>query len=330
MPVRHTSRLREKGVDLKRIKYLMQVAEFGSFSKAATVVGVAQPALGRQIQKLEEECGARLLYRHGRGISLTPDGEKFLEQVRPLVRQLDAAVTNLRSERDSPAGEVTIGLTPTICSLLGMPLIASVRERYPRLHVNVVSGYRGNIPEWLAGARLAPAILHDARRSQHIAVEHMADAALSLVSSPVLLNEAQKKASSVRLSSLEGLPLVLPTKNHGLRRTLEFAANRAGFNLDVRYEMDNLELMKEIALAGLAHTVLATPAVLREMEAGRLVSRKIYDPQVETRLMLAKASSRPITSTVRLIEQEIKRVLETVLHQAPCDLGLKVAPRYGC
>jgi LysR family nitrogen assimilation transcriptional regulator len=70
-------------VDLKRLELLIQVAEFGSFSKTSTVLGIAQPALGRQIQKLEEECGVRLLYRHGRGVSLTPEGSILLDRARP-------------------------------------------------------------------------------------------------------------------------------------------------------------------------------------------------------------------------------------------------------
>src|SRR5260370_414932 len=82
----------------------------GSSSKAATVLGIAQPALGRQIQKLEEECGVRLFYRHGRGVSPTPEGETLLERARPLVRQLASIPADLQSERDSPCGQVTVGL----------------------------------------------------------------------------------------------------------------------------------------------------------------------------------------------------------------------------
>ena len=74
-------------MDLKRLEYLMQVAEFGSFTKAASVIGIAQPALGRQIQKLESECGVRLLYRHGRGVILTPEGSKELRGLQQLNNQ---------------------------------------------------------------------------------------------------------------------------------------------------------------------------------------------------------------------------------------------------
>lgn len=311
-------------MDLKRIEYLIQVAAFGSFSKAATVVGIAQPALGRQVQKLEEECGVRLLYRHGRGVSLTPEGEKFLERVQPLIRQLEGVTVDLQHDRASPTGFITVGMTPTMCALLGMPLITTVQEKYPKLRVNVVSGYSGYVHEWLIAARLDLAILHDARRSQHVAVEHLGNAKLSVVSSPKLLTITEKKKRSLALRHLEGLPLVLPTKNHGLRRTLELAASHAGFELNVQYEVDTLALMKELVLAGRAHTVLAIPAVQSEIETGRLIARRIFEPEVETRLVLAKASNRPLTRAVHVVELEIKNVFHRVLQDTSFDLDVTV------
>lgn len=312
-------------MDLKRVEYLIKVAEFGSFSKAATVVGIAQPALGRQVHKLEEECGVRLLYRHGRGVSLTPEGHKLLEQVRPLMRQLEAIATDLLDDLASPNGLVTVGMTPTICNMLGLQLITTVQKEYPKLRVNVISGYSGYIHEWLMDARLDLAILHDARRSQHLTVDYLADAKLSLVSSPAMLSPTETSQRSLALRHLEGMPLVLPTHNHGLRRTLELAARDAGIFLNVQYEVDTLELMKEIVLAGCAHTVLALPAVQREIKAGQLIARRISHPEVKTRLMLAKAANRPLTRAVRVIEQETKNAFHQIRSKAQVDLGLTIA-----
>lgn len=168
-------------MNLRRLELLMQVADFDSFSKAATVLGLAQPALGRQIQKLEEECGVRLFYRNGRGVSLTLEGQALLERARPLVRQLAAIPSELQSQRDSPRGLVTVGLTPTVCNLFGLDLIAATREKYPQLQVNIVSGYSGYVHEWLVDGRLDMAVLHDARRSSTITVDPLAAAELFLI-----------------------------------------------------------------------------------------------------------------------------------------------------
>ena len=86
-------------MDLRKIENLIHVADQGSFSKAASVLGIAQSALGRQVRKLEDECGCALLYRNGRGVSLTPDGEKLLERLRPLLRQMDHVVTEFHNDR---------------------------------------------------------------------------------------------------------------------------------------------------------------------------------------------------------------------------------------
>lgn len=312
-------------MDLKRLEYLMQVAEFGSFTKAASVIGIAQPALGRQIQKLESECGVRLLYRHGRGVILTPEGSTLLERVRPLVEQLQQASIDLHKEREALTGVVTVGMTPTVCAMIGLRLITGARKKYPKLNVNIVSGYSGYVHEWLMNERLDLAILHDARRSRQLLVEPLISAKLSVISSPDSLTPAERDMRTLPLKRLAGLALVLPSKNHGLRRTLDAAARRAGIRLDVQFEIDTLALMKDVVREGLAHTVLASPAVQAEVDSGQLLARRIREPEVETHLMLAKAAHRPGVRAVQVIESEIKLEMRRAALEATSDQGLDYA-----
>jgi len=297
-------------MDLKRIANLIQVAEYGSFSKAASVIGIAQPALGRQVKKLEEECGTPLLYRNGRGVSLTPDGEKLLERLRPLLRQMESAVLELHDDRESPSGIVTVGLTPTLCAMLGIRLVTALRRAFPRIRLNVITGYSGYIHEWLTDARVDLAVLHDARRSPQLVVDPLAALNLSLVSARSSLSPAAARQERVKVKDLVGIPLVLPTRNHGLRRTVEHAAGEAQIELTVAYEVDALELMKEIVAAGLAHTVLSVPAVQRELSAGLLVARLLEEPAVSTKLLIASAANRPLTRAVKLVDKTLRSVVQ--------------------
>jgi LysR family nitrogen assimilation transcriptional regulator len=304
-------------MNLNLIAHLVQVAEYGNFSKAASVIGIAQPALSRQMRKLEDECGVPLLYRHGRGVMLTPHGEKLLERVRPLLRQMEAAVSEATADQRSPSGEVTIGLTPTLCSLIGLNLLMAVNEQYPRVGLNIVSAYSGYVHEWLLDARLDLAIVHDARRSQHLAVEEVGELQLSLISSAASLAAGVRRPDTIDLAQIKDLPLVLPTKNHGLRRTMEYAASQAGFPLTVRYEIDAIELMIELVQRGLAHTVLHAPVVRRELPSGELVARLVTNPPVFTRLMLAKAANRPMTRAIRVVEACVKTLLDQSTSASP-------------
>jgi LysR family nitrogen assimilation transcriptional regulator len=308
-------------MNLRRLELLMQVADYDSFSKAATVLGLAQPALGRQIQKLEEECGVRLFYRHGRGVSLTVEGQALLERARPLVRQLAAIPGDLQSERDSPRGLVTVGLTPTVCNLVGLNLVSTAKDKYPQLQVNVVAGYSGYVHEWLVDGRIDMAILHDARRSSAIAVDPLAAAELFLIL-PVTAT-AFDFPKEPTLAEISKIPLVLPTRNHGLRRTLECAASDAGLSLNVAYEVDTLEMLKKMVVKGMAGTVLAKPAVLDELAAGTLSAQKLASPSLQTKLVLATAARRPLTRGIRLIEQQISQLFETMLEERAELFGLK-------
>ncbi len=311
-------------MDLRRVEYLIAVAECGSFSKAAPVTGIAQPALGRQVRKLEEDCGVQLLYRHGRGVALTPDGEKFIERVRPIVQQLNAVAAEFRHERQAPDGTVIVGMVPTVANLLGLRLLAATRKKYPKLRLNIVSAFSGYIHEWLIDARVDLAIVLDARRPPQLAVEHLATARLSLMSAPALAPRGAK-GTTLDFRRLAALPLALPSGNHGLRRTLERSARQAGIALNVSYEVDTMGLMKELVLAGEAHTVLPLPAAQSEIVSKKLVARRLVNPPVAIRLMLAKAAGRPLTRAVRLIEQDIKELLRSLVREAPMDLGVQIA-----
>ncbi|MGO4001482.1 LysR family transcriptional regulator [Pseudomonas fluorescens] len=312
-------------MDLKRLELLIHVADFGSFSKSAAVLGIAQPALGRQIQKLEEECGVKLLYRHGRGVSLTSEGQLLVSRATPLVRQLEAIAGDLQSAHEDPQGTVVVGLTPTVCDLLGVRLLKSVAEKYPKLTVNIVSGYSGYIHEWLVDGRLDIAVLHDARRSATVAVEPIGIARLSLITPPGLLSQSPTPGS-ISISGFADIPLALSSRNHGLRRTLELAANAAGIELNVVYEVDTLALALELVVEGLASTVLARPAYAAALQAGKISEVLIKNPFIETRLMVAEASNRPVTRGMRLVKHEIMTIMENLTRTAGEEHGLISLP----
>ena len=75
-------------MELRQLQYFLAIAASESFSKASSVLGIAQPALSRAIRLLEEELRSQLFYRHGRGIRLTEEGAQFLATVGPLVQDL--------------------------------------------------------------------------------------------------------------------------------------------------------------------------------------------------------------------------------------------------
>ncbi|UUV30742.1 LysR family transcriptional regulator [Amycolatopsis roodepoortensis] len=117
-------------LDLRLVRYFLVVAEQLNFARAAEELRVAQPSLSRQIQRLENALGVRLLERTSQGSRLTAAGAAFLPRAQQLVHSAEQAVLTARAA--APARTITIGYAD---DLVITPAIRDLRNRYPGAHV---------------------------------------------------------------------------------------------------------------------------------------------------------------------------------------------------
>src|SRR6266481_9433123 len=96
-------------MELRHLRYFLAVGEALNFTRAAAQLRVAQPALSRQVQDLEEEIGVDLLRRNPRGETLTAEGRLFLEEVRELLKRTDESVQKVRAPARGEYGELHVG-----------------------------------------------------------------------------------------------------------------------------------------------------------------------------------------------------------------------------
>jgi len=123
-------------VELRHLRYFLAVGEALNFTKAAARLRVAQPALSRQIQDLEDEIGVDLLRRSPRGVTLTAEGKLFLEEVRELLKRGDESVERVRALARGEYGELHIGYIPIPTVEILPPAIEAFRKAVP--HVKLV------------------------------------------------------------------------------------------------------------------------------------------------------------------------------------------------
>src|SRR3546814_13747139 len=107
-------------MDLRQLEYFIHVAELGSFTKAAAILDVAQPALSRQVRSLEIELRQNLLYRHGRGVNPTEAGQRLLAHGRAIPMQVERARPEVEGTRGAPLGRAAVGVPYSV----GPPLPA--------------------------------------------------------------------------------------------------------------------------------------------------------------------------------------------------------------
>lgn len=119
-------------LDLRLVRYFTVVAEHGHFGRAATALRIAQPSLSRQIRRLEQQLGARLLDRTPRGTTLTAAGTAFLPQARSLLRA--AARAGAQARAAASPGRVVVGYTNGI---IITPAARAMRAARPDADVRI-------------------------------------------------------------------------------------------------------------------------------------------------------------------------------------------------
>ncbi|MFF8595348.1 transcriptional regulator CynR [Streptomyces sp. NPDC015220] len=124
-------------LELRHLRYLLAVAEHGSFTRAAEDLRVSQPTLSQQIRQLERTVGAQLLDRTGRSVRLTDAGETYASHARRALRDLAAAQRAVQDVRDLTHGHLRLAVTPTFTAYLVGPLVAGLHSRHPGITLDV-------------------------------------------------------------------------------------------------------------------------------------------------------------------------------------------------
>jgi len=124
-------------MELRHLRYFVAVVEIGSFSKAAQVLYVAQPALSLQIQQLENELGARLLARSSRGVTPTAAGKALLPEARSILRHAGLLARIVGAVDERASGVIRIGFVPSSTHTVLPRLITKLRSKLPGVNLIV-------------------------------------------------------------------------------------------------------------------------------------------------------------------------------------------------
>lgn len=279
-------------MELRQLRYFVGVCEAGSLLKAAGRLHVAQPALGQQIAALESEVGGILFERSSRGMALTQAGRTFLEHARVVLADVERARLAVRDSTAVPRGDVAIGLPTTIALVVTVPLLRACRERLPHVRLKVVEAYSGFLSEWLQGGRLDLAILFGDLPEPALAKRALLDERLVLVTNA----NGPRAPARISLARSAGYPLVLPGREHGLRRIIDQACARASVELEVIAEVDSLPSVKKAVESGIGSTILSLSSVAEEVAAGKLRASTITDEGMTRRVVCATNVTRPATA----------------------------------
>ncbi len=279
-------------MNLKQLEYFVSVAELGSFSKAALVLNIAQPALSRQVRLLETDLHVTLLTRNGRGVVLTEAGKRLFDHSVGILQLVARATEDIDATRDEPSGRIVIGLPPSIGRRLTLPLVEDFRRNLPRARLAIVEGLSTHLTEWIATGRVDLGLIHNPEPNPALEVTPVLDEALGLVG-PALPGAG--KVLPLPLAELVNYPLILPERTHAMRKLLETQAAFADLKLNVTLEVSSVQSILDLVSAGHGYAVLTQTALAASGRPAAFSLRPLVKPGLTSTLFLAVSAHKPVT-----------------------------------
>ncbi len=295
-------------MDLRELRSFVEVVRLRSISGAAKTLRIAQPALTRQIRKLEREIGVALLLRSPRGVEPTAAGATLLRRAERLLRDAAELREGLAAADQAISGHVTIAVPPTTGALVVPRLLARMRREQPAISIHVMEGVNATLLDWILAGRAELALLHDPPSLVTLRSEALLDEKLHLISPPGQSPGArtQGQRPEIRIRDLDGLPLILPARPHLVRLLVEQAAAAARVRLDIVLEADGVALTRNLVAAGLGHGVLAPATVRTQVAAGELAAAPLRGRALHTVLCLTQRVEAAASAARQAVEAALR------------------------
>jgi LysR family transcriptional regulator, transcription activator of glutamate synthase operon len=276
-------------MEIRQLEYLVLLAQERSFTRAAQRGNVAQPALSRQIAKLEAELGLPLVDRTTRRVAMTPAGLEMVEHARRVLAELDAARALAARSAAVLTGRVLLGVTTTPGSIDVPALLAAFHAAHPDVDLIV----REDLSTRLADALRADALdLAFVTGVGAAARERLTLAPLATDPLRLVVAEGHRLAgrATVRVADLRDERFVAFPPGATIRETVARAAERAGFSPRVSFESAEIARTRAIVAHGLAVAVL--PRSDAEAPGPPVVALPFRDAGMDHELFVAFRAAR--------------------------------------
>lgn len=291
-------------LNLAHLATFRLVIQRGSFSAAADVLGISQPAVSLQIRQLEHFLRSRLLERTGRGVKATAAGLALLTHGERIEQAVEETLRSLDAFSHEVSGTVSLGTGATACIHLLPPLLQQLRETYPLLKVGVTTGNTPGVVRAIEENRLDLGLVTMPVSCRGLEITPILDEEFVCISA----QQEQEQEECVRTpDSLHTLPLIAFEPGSGTRALIDGWFQASGLQPEPVMQLGSIEAIKRMVRAGLGYSIVPRMAV--EQAADReglhvLSLTPVLHRQLAIVMRQDKILSKGISGLIRLLQQK--------------------------
>jgi len=248
--------------DVKQLRVLRAVAEYGSFSAAADALSYTQPAISQQIAALEKRAGTTLVDRGSRGVRLTDAGQALVEHAEVVIARLAAAEAELEAIAGVRGGRVRLSSFPSAGASLLPPAVALFTERHPEVELSFVEQEPEDAVQMLRAAELEVALVFEFRGMPQPKFDRLYEGIelRHLIDDPMYLamprDHPAARKTRIRLQDVREDTWIQNDTTGPCGRLHLSACAAAGFEPRIGFQSDDYNVVQGLIAAGVGVSLL--------------------------------------------------------------------------
>lgn len=282
-------------MNLRQLKYFIEVVDAGNITRAAERLHVAQTALGMQIKQLEDDLATSLLERHSRGVQPTPAGAYLYKRAVEILSLVDTTEKELEHFRQAKVAEpIRLGVTPALMLAVGHEI--AMNSHGLALDLSLVEGMSHVLVRWLDEGQVDFVLCYDVPDQSQFRRTPLLQDDLVLATPPWGLS-----GQEISLTDALSQKLAMPEAGDSVRTVVFKAASELSLVPMVEYEVRSISGMKSLVQRGVACSVLPKFSILEECAKAEMDCRPIVKPSLRRTLFLARLNKRRFRSEPDLV-----------------------------
>lgn len=282
-------------LDIRQLQYLIEVARWKSFTKAAEALYITQPTISKTMKAMEEELGVTLFDRTGKKMALTDAGEIIVNQAQQIVTSFYNLTAELDDLRNLKQGNIRIGLPPMVGASFFPRVIGQFHNQYPEIKIQLFEDGAKRVELDVMNGLLDVGVAVLPTTQEGLQSIPFVEEKLKLVLHP---SHPLAHRKEVRLSELAEDAFVLFRQDFTLHDRIIGECVKAGFQPHVIYESSQWDLISEMVAAGLGITLLPE-TICREIDEKQVKIVGLIQPVIPWKLGIVWREDRYLSFATR-------------------------------
>lgn len=286
-------------------KIFLEVAKFGSISKAAESLYISQPALSQKLKNLEEELESELFIRSNKGIELTELGEivkKYFVISKDLLDEMKKEIVNKKNE----ISKIKIAATPLVCNYSLPTLMYSLKKYYPNLQIELCSKVDSNLVEQeIVKGRCDIGFISEEINDKHILeTKSIYQEKIVLVGGTI----NNKYPNFIKKDELEKFELIKIKSDEDISKIISKKIEKFE-KLNFLYNLESVDAIKNCLINGYGMAFLPYSLVKKEINYNELKIIEVENTKIIQKINLIKGnnSSKEFEKIIKYTENHIKK-----------------------